>query len=342
VIDLSIVVVTWNTRELVLDCLASIESELRCADGSPDLETETCVVDNGSSDGTVEAIRRRFPWVRVVSLPRNVGFAAGTNAGLRSLRGRHALLLNSDAKLVRGVLRRCVDFLDGHPDVGVVGPQLLNPDGSKQNSIHNFPMLATELVPKGVFQFLFRRRFPSRRWAGEAPIDVEAVVGAALFLRACLLRDVGTLPEDYFFFLEETDWCLRVRAAGWRVVHFPSAFVVHLSGASSKRRSPALTRIEYHRSLYRFFRKYRGPIPSTLVLAVRFSKALFYVVTQAPFALAGARHRTRWSIHRDVFLWHLRGCPATVGLGRLSGFEAERGRRGAGPRARGAGADAPA
>jgi GT2 family glycosyltransferase len=220
-----------------------------------------------------------------------------------------------------------------------VGPQLLNPDGSKQNSIHNFPMLATELVPKGVFQFLFRRRFPSRRWAGEAPIDVEAVVGAALFLRACLLRDVGTLPEDYFFFLEETDWCLRVRAAGWRVVHFPAAFVVHLSGASSKRRSPALTRIEYHRSLYRFFRKYRGPLPFQLVRAVRFGKAFFYVVTQAPFALAGARHRQRWSIHRDVFLWHLRGCPATVGLGRVAGFEVEAGMR-AGASTRGAGADA--
>jgi GT2 family glycosyltransferase len=341
-IDLSIVVVTWNTRELVLACLASIEAELDAGDGSPQLAIETCVVDNGSSDGSVEAIRRRFPWVRVVSLPRNVGFAAGTNAGLRVLRGRTVLLLNSDAQLVRGVLRRCVEHLDAHPDVGVVGPQLLNPDGSKQNSIHNFPILATELVPKGVFQYLFRRRFPSRRWAGDEPIDVEAVAGAALFLRACLLRDVGPLPEDYFFFLEETDWCLCVRAAGWRVVHLPSAFVVHLSGGSSKRRSPALTRIEYHRSLYRFFRKYRGRIPSSAVLALRFTKALFYVVTQAPLAIAGTKHRARWGIHRDVFMWHLRGCPGSVGLGRLAAFEAEVQRRGAGPSTRGAGADAPA
>ena len=341
-IDLSIVVVTWNTRDLVLECLASIEAELRSAEGSPELATETCVVDNGSSDGSVEAIRRDFPWVRVVSLPRNVGFAAGTNAGLRGLRGRSVLLLNSDAQLLPGVLRRCVAHLDAHPDVGVVGPQLLNPDGSKQNSIHNFPMLATELVPKGVFQYLFRRRFPSRRWAGDAPIDVEAVAGAALFLRASLLREVGPLPEDYFFFLEETDWCLCVRAAGWRVVHLPNAHVVHLSGGSSKRRSPALTRIEYHRSLYRFFRKYRGRLPSSLVLALRFAKAFFYVVTQAPLALAGTKHRARWSIHRDVFMWHLRGCPGSVGLGRIVALEADAQRRGAGPRARGAGADATA
>jgi hypothetical protein len=193
-----------------------------------------------------------------------------------------------------------------------------------------------------VFQYLFRRRFPSWRWAGAAPIDVEAVAGAALFLRARLLREVGPLPEDYFFFLEETEWCLRVHAAGWRVVHYPGAFVVHLSGGSSKRRSPALTRIEYHRSLYRFFRKYRGALPMSCVLALRFAKAFFYVVTQAPLALAGHRHRARWAIHRDVFLWHLRGCPTSVGLGRVAVPAEEPPHHGADPTARGAGADAPA
>jgi GT2 family glycosyltransferase len=338
-IDLSIVVVTWNTRELVLECLASIESELRREAGQPLLATETCLVDNASSDGTLEAIRRRFPWVRVVSLPRNLGFAAGSNAGLRKMRGRHALLLNSDARLAPGALARCVAYLDAHPEVGVVGPQLLNPDGSKQNSIHNFPMLATELLPKGVFQFLFRRRFPSRRWAGDSPIEVEAVAGAALFLRARLLREVGLLPEDYFFFLEETDWCLRVRSAGWRVVHLPSVFVFHLSGGSSKRRSPALTRIEYHRSLYRFFHKHHGWAAAGLVLALRFAKAFFYLVTQAPLALAGGRHRERWEIHRTVWIWHLRGCPSAVGLGGGAPAGSELPHRGP---ARGAGADAPA
>jgi GT2 family glycosyltransferase len=339
-IDLSIVIVTWNTRDLVLACLESIEAELAAGGAPPGLATETLVVDNGSSDGTIAAIEHHHPWARVVSLPRNVGFAAGANAGLREALGRYALLLNSDARLVPGVLRRCVEYLDAHPGVGVVGPQLLNPDGSKQNSIHNFPMLATELLPKGVFQFLFPRRFPSWRWAGDEPIDVEAVVGAAMFLRASLLREVGPLPEDYFFFLEETEWCLRVRSAGWRIVHFPGAFVVHLSGGSSKRKNPALTRIEYHRSLYRFFRKFRGPLATSLVQALRFAKTGFYVVTQAPLALGGARHRERWNIHRDVLWWHVRGCPATVGLGRAGALASPVRRRGR--PARGAGADAPA
>ena len=195
-IDLSIVVVTWNTRDLVLECLASIEAELRsagrfCRASRPRPAWWTTPRATARSKRSGGA----SPGCSVVSLPRNVGFAAGSNAGLRALRGRHALLLNSDARLVRGVLARCVDYLDAHPDVGVVGPQLLNPDGSKQNSIHNFPMLATEVLPKGIFQFLFRRRFPSRRWAGDSPIDVRGGGrGGALPARAPAARG-GSPPR---------------------------------------------------------------------------------------------------------------------------------------------------
>ena len=313
-IDLSIVVVTWETRDLVLECLAALEDAMPASG----LECEVIVVDNGSTDGTAQAVRSLFPRARLLVQPRNRGFAAGCNAALRERCGRHVLLLNSDTRVLPGALERCLRFLDAHPDVGVVGPQLLNPDGTTQNSIHNSPLVVTELLPKGLFQFLFRRRFPSRRWASEGPLEVEAVSGAALFARGAAIERVGPLSEEYFFFLEETDWCWRVREAGWRVVHLPDARVVHLSGGSSKRRNPALTRIEYHRSLYRFFRKYRGVSSAAVVFALRFSKAFFYVVSQAPVALAGGRGLARWRVHRDVFAWHLRGCPTAVGLGQLS------------------------
>jgi GT2 family glycosyltransferase len=311
--DIAVVVVTWNTRELVLDCLASVFAALSPPAG---LTAEIAVVDNGSSDGTREAIGERFPAARVIALPANVGFAAGANAGLRAVRGRHVLLLNSDARVTSETLERCVRFLDEHPDVGIVGPQLLHPDGRRQNSIHNFPIVATELLPKALFQALWRRRFPSRRWVGEEPLDVEAVTGAAIFARAAAIHDIGPLPEDYFFFLEETDWCWRARAAGWRVVHLPAAFAVHLSGASSKRRDPALTRIEYHRSLYRFFRVNRGAGWMAMVVCLRLLKSLFYVVTQAPLALFGGRGLARWRVNRDVLVWHLRGCPRAVGFAK--------------------------
>jgi GT2 family glycosyltransferase len=312
--DLSVVVVTWNTRALALDRLASLSHALAPATGGARLLAEIVVVDNGSCDGTAAAVREAFPAARVIALPANAGFAAGCNAGLRTTRGRHVLFLNSDARVTRETLERCIGFLDRHPDVGVVGPQLRHPDGRPQNSIHNLPILATEVFPKALFQFLFRRRFPSRRWVAEEPLDVEAVTGAAIFARAATIRDAGPLPEDYFFFLEETEWCRRVAAAGWRVVYLPTAVAIHLSGASSKRKAPAVTRIEYHRSLYRFFRVNHGAGSMAMVLSVRLLKSLFYVVTQAPLAILGGRGRDRWKVHRDVLLWHLRGCPRAVGL----------------------------
>jgi hypothetical protein len=316
--DLSIVIVSWNTRELTLACLAALEPEVGPG-GTAGLDAEVWLVDNGSRDGTLASVRERFPWVRVVGLSRNLGFAAGVNTGLRRIEGRHALLLNSDTRATAGALARCVDYLDRHPDVGVVGPLLLHPDGSTQRSIHRLPRIATEVLPRGVFERLLPKRFPSERSGDASPRDVEALRGAALFVRASLLGEVGLLPEEYFLFLEETEWCRRIGRAGWRIVHLPAARVVHVLGASSKRKHPALTRIEYHRSLYRFYRDTRTPLTRAGVLALRFAKSLFYVSSQAPLALAGGRHLARWRVHRDVLAWHLRGCPASVGLSGIEG-----------------------
>jgi hypothetical protein len=165
-------------------------------------------------------------------------------------------------------------------------------------------MLATELLPKGVFQYLFRRRFPSRRWAGDAPIDVEAVAGAALFLRASLLRDVGPLPEDYFFFLEETDWCHRIRAAGWSIVHLPDAWVIHLYGESTKKKTPLRTRIEFYRSRYLFFRKNRSRAAYVALRGIVMVKILIG-------AAFGGR---RADEYRKILRWHLAGEDSTAGL----------------------------
>ena len=324
-IDLSIVIVTWNTRDLLLECLSSLESAILAVEQESEetVHIEVIVVDNGSRDGTMAAVRAGFPFVREVVLPRNRGFSTGSNAGVRVARGRYLLLLNSDAVVFDDTIPVCLDYLDRHPDVGILGPQLLNSDGTKQNSFHNFPLVLTELLPKGILQFLFRRRFPSRRWIGTEPCEVEAVAGAAIFTRASVFARVGSLCEDYFFFLEETDWCWRVRAAGLRVVHLPKVCVVHHQGASSKRKEPVLTRIEYHRSLYRFFRTYRGMTATALVFLIRAAKALFYLVSKAPAAIFGAEYRARWRMHRSVLIWHLRGCPRAVGLAELGSISSE-------------------
>jgi GT2 family glycosyltransferase len=314
VTDLSIVIVSWNSLDVLESCLQSIEREVlsRADDGR--LEVETIVVDNDSTDGTVAAVRERYGFVELISLDDNLGFAGGNNVGLRRARGRLAVLLNSDTVVKRDGLEACVRYLDAHPDVGVVGPQLLNSDGSKQNCIHNYPSLVTEIVPKGLLEALWPRRFPSKRYAHESPFDVQAVIGACLVVRREVLEQVGLMPEDYFFFMEETDWCYRIRRAGWRIVHVPDAAIVHLHGVSSKKRMPAETRIEYHRSLYRFFRKHRGAGQAAAVMGLRVFKAVLYVLVDLPRALT-SRGRERWRTRWTVLSWHLHGCPAGWGLG---------------------------
>jgi GT2 family glycosyltransferase len=315
--DLSIVIVTWNARQVLLDCLESIQREVHSRTDERRIETETLVVDNGSRDGSVAAVRGRYPWAEVIALPENIGFAAGNNVGLRRAKGRYALLLNSDTIVLPDALETCVRYLDAHPDVGAAGLQLLNPDRSKQNCIHNYPGLLTELIPKGVLETLWPRRYPSKRYAHPQPIDVEAVLGACLFVRREVIEAVGLMPEEYFFFLEETDWCFQIARAGWRVVHIPDAQVIHIFGASTKKKVPAETRIEYHRSLYHFFRKNRGLLSALSIFGIRLLKAFLYVVIGAPIALVYPRRRERWLQDWKVLRWHLRGCPASEGLARL-------------------------
>jgi GT2 family glycosyltransferase len=301
-IDLSIIVVAWNVRDLVLDCLASIDA------AELGISYEVIVVDNGSEDGTVDAVRTQFPDTSVIALPRNIGFAAGNNQGLLKMRGRHAVLLNSDTILLPDGFERCVGYLDAHPGVAVVGPQLLNPDRTKQNCIHNSPTILSELVGQSLLRRLFPRRYPSKRVHYDGPVEVEAVLGACLFVRREVVDQIGPIDEDYFFFLEETDWCHRIRAQGWKVVHLPDARVIHLYGESTKKKVPLRTRIEYYRSRYTFFRKNRSRVAFRAVQLIVATKLL-------SGCIFGGR---RAAEYRAILAWHRDGMPSTSGLGQAS------------------------
>ena len=298
-VDLSIIIVAWNVRDLVLDCLASIR------EARPEISCEVILVDNGSGDGTVPAVSRQFPEVQIIALPENVGFGAGNNQGLLKMNGRYAVLLNSDTIVLPGGLERCVRYLDDHPGVGVVGPQLLNPDRTKQNCIHNSPTLVSELVSQSLLRRLWPRWYPSKRVEYREPVAVQAVLGAALFVRAEVIRQVGLIDEAYFFFLEETDWCHRIRTHGWQVIHLPDAHIIHLYGESTKKKLPLRTRIEYYRSRYTFFRKNRGRLTCGVLAGIVMAKILMGCV------LGGRRA----SEYRELLAWHWRGRPATAGLG---------------------------
>ena len=321
-IDLSIVIASYERADLLDACLAAVA---RARDAARELRIEVIVVDNGSIDESVARARASPLGVRVIALDRNLGFAAAVNLGLRIRRGRHVLLLNSDALIETDLLGRGVSLLDRMQDIGVLGAELLHPDGRPQRSVHGFPDWTSEVLPERLIRSLRRRRQPrgshdSRDGAASAPdvafpfdpaiLDVDALRGAVFFIRGATLDEVGELDEGYFFFLEETDYCWRVHAAGQRVVHSTALRATHLLGASSKARAPLATRIEYQRSLDRFIRIRRGPGAARLARVLRLLRGL---VGFLPLALAAPfvpGLRPRFRERGGLLLWHLRGRPA--------------------------------
>ena len=266
-IDLSIVIVSWNVRELLRRCLASLVRGAAPSPGGgfalPDGRTfEIIVVDNASADGSAEMARQAYPRVEVVP-SANRGFAAGNNLGIARSRGRYVMLLNPDTEVVGGALATLLDYMDAHADVGVVGPRLLYGDGRPQSSRRRFPTPLT-----GFFEStLLQQWFPHNRWLShyyvldrpdDAESDVDWVVGAAMLVRRQAMEQAGPLDEGYFMYSEEMEWCRRIKAQGWRVVYLPAATVVHHEGRSSEQ-VVAARHIYFQTSKLRYYRQVHGP-----------------------------------------------------------------------------------
>ena len=240
------VIVTWNALPWLEQCLESVRGR------------DVVVVDNGSTDGSVELVRERFPEVRLIE-QQNKGMGGGNNAGMRVADGRYFFLLNSDAWVNDDGLDRLIEFADAHPEAAVVGPKLLNTDGTLQRSVRGEPTLwriATEylfirkLAPtSGLLNPLYRGDFEHDRVA-----EVDWLSGPALLVRREAADAVGLFDEDFFMFSEEVDWMTRFRKAGWKVLFFPGAEVVHVGGASHA----GTIYVENLRGHLRWFAKHRG------------------------------------------------------------------------------------
>jgi N-acetylglucosaminyl-diphospho-decaprenol L-rhamnosyltransferase len=255
-LDLSVVIVNWNVRDLLQRCVESVLSSQRS------ITTEIIVVDNASVDGSVEMLRAEFPQTILIANPENRGFPAANNQGIAAAQGRYVLLLNPDTEVLADALDALVQYMDAHPDVGLVGPQLLHPDGQVQSSRRRYPTLATLFFESTWLESLAPRALLRRYYVLDQPdnavLDVDWITGAAMLARREVIQQVGGMDERFFMYSEELDWCRRIKAAGWRVVYHPEARVIHYEGKSSEQAVPA-RHVNFQRSKIRYARKYHGP-----------------------------------------------------------------------------------
>jgi len=262
--DASVIIVSFNTREVLRECLQTLAKE------SEGLFIETFVVDNVSDDGSAEMIERDFPWVQLRRSGVNLGFAGANNVAFRETRGRYIVLLNSDAFLKPGALRLSIEKMDRTPRCGLAGARLVGRDGSWQPSARMFPSPLNDfLMLSGL-----SARFPGskffgrmdRTWADPSvAAETDWVPGAYSIVRREVLDGAGIFDEDFFLYYEEVDLCRRIKAAGWQIWYWPDVVVVHLGGESSKTikslrmsRSGAQLTLWRVRSAMLYYRKHHG------------------------------------------------------------------------------------
>ncbi|GAB4563051.1 MAG: glycosyltransferase family 2 protein [Anaerolineae bacterium] len=262
-IDLSIIIVSWNTADYLAACLTSIEAVIRRDEDSLTFDErrrtlEVIVVDNASADGSQRLVSERFSWATLIENETNIGFAAANNAGIRQARGRYIMLLNSDTEVHPGAMETLLRFMEERPAAGACGPRLLNTDGTLQPSCT--PMLTPG---RELWRLLFldqiapRASYPMARWDPGTPRPVEVIKGACMVLRRDALDAVGLLDESYFMYTEEVDLCFRLAAAGWELWWVPQAVVTHHGEASSRQVAQEMY-LQLYRSKVQFYRKFGG------------------------------------------------------------------------------------
>jgi len=279
--DLSVVVVTYRSRDHVLECLRSLADGLRAPQGAaPAREWECVVLDNDSRDGTAEAVEAAAPYAHVVRTGANLGYAKAVNRGLAATTGRAVLVLNPDCVWRPGGIHALLEWLASHPRCGIAVPRILNPDGSLEYSARSYPFpgvllfnrysLATRLWPGNPWT----RRYLLSDWDHRTPRSVDWASGAAMLVRRDAVAAVGGMDEAFFMFNEDVDWCRRMNEAGWTVDYVPAAEVVHHIGASKGGASKRVI-LERHRGMIHYYRKHH-PVPPPID-----ALAAFVVMTRA-------------------------------------------------------------
>jgi len=266
--ELSIIILTLNNKHLLEQC---IDSVLRY---TKSITFEIIIVDNNSSDGTQELIRSKYPKATLIANEKNLGFTRANNKGLRTSKGRYALLLNDDTYLKDDAFSKMLAFMDSRPDVGICGPRLLNTDGSiqRQGSI-----------------------LSSHTWKAASPVETQMVIGACMLIRASMTEKLGLLDENLFFYNDDLDYCKRARSAGYKVVYYPLAQIFHIGGYTMKKSFNSLLFVEGFRGGLYFCKKHYGVLPYSIYSILLF----FYTLLMLPFSLPNS---PKWKAYIKV-LW---------------------------------------
>ena len=297
-------IVNWNTKGLLLQCLKSIYET------AASMNFEVWLVDNASADGSVNAVRKAYPEVHIIKNSKNLGFAAANNLAFSQMSGRYAVLINTDARLQKGAIKSLFDFMEEMPESAMACGQLLNEDRTKQNSIAPFPSLLSLISNETLLRLLFPQKYPSKRRQYTRPIAVDSCIGACMMVRKNAMDRVGFLDERYFFFLEETDWAYRMKQAGWKNYFVPQAEIIHAQGKTVG--SGVSARILFYRSRYQFFEKWHQK-SFPLVRLLVFSRLLVNTLLNlwaVGFTLGlNRRFKKKLMVYTKLTLWHIKGCP---------------------------------
>ena len=295
--DLSIVIVNWNTRQLLHDCLLSAERQLEA------LDAELIVVDNASGDGSAAMVRSVFPDVLLIENEDNRGFAAANNQAILQASGRHILLLNSDTLVHGDVMSRSVEYLDAHPEVGMMGCKVLNGDGTTQLTCSQFPSITNLVLQTTGANRLggkFFSRYQMSYWTRDDEREVDVISGCYLMVRSQVIRDIGLLDEDFFCYGEETDWCRRCQDAGWQLRFAPVGTITHFGSGSTNK-------LNHKRDLMlsegtvRLHLKHHGPFAARavwlLLLVFNTSRSVFWTLRSWVGSSKAAHMRARHFRH---------------------------------------------
>jgi len=265
-LDVSIVIVSWNTRDILRGCLKAMYAQTK------GIALEVIVVDNASTDGSVETLETQFPQVKLIRNSENLGFAKANNIGIRASRGSYVCLVNSDVIVLEGCIENLKEFMDANPSAGISGPKILNPDRTLQPGCRNFPTIWNNLCQALGLNYLFpKSAFFSepfmKYWAHDKVRKVDVITGCFWMVRREAIDEVGLLDEDFFIYGEDIDWCKRFHNAGWDVVFYPGAEAIHIGGASSGN-APIKFYLEMQKADLHYWRKHHGRIGRAGYLAI--------------------------------------------------------------------------